>query len=90
MCGAIIDREGKFLQPNFDPEGFIKTASRLLAVRGNLVHAWHRQLRDKTFDHGLFMPPCELFHDKTPSNYVTCGNGPDDALPSDCSGLLAR
>jgi hypothetical protein len=32
MYGAIIDRDGEFLQPNCDPEGFIKTASRLLDI----------------------------------------------------------
>jgi hypothetical protein len=90
MSGTLIDRDGKLLQPNFDPEGFLKTASRLQNVQGNLLHAWYRQLRDEAFDHGLYMPPYEFFHDKTPSNYITCGNGPDDVLPSQGSGLVAR
>jgi hypothetical protein len=30
MSGAIIDHDGKLSQPNFNPEGFLKTASRLL------------------------------------------------------------
>jgi hypothetical protein len=90
MSGTLIDHDGKLLQPNFNPEGFLKTASRLQNVRGNLLCVWHWQLRDEAFDHGLNMPPYEFFHKKTPSNYITCGNGPDDVLPSHCSGLVAR
>jgi hypothetical protein len=89
MDGAIIDRDGKFSQPNFDPEGFIRTAFRLLDIRGNLVHVWYRPLRNEAFDHGLFFPPYKFFHDKTPSNCVTFGNHEDDLLPSHCSGLLS-
>jgi hypothetical protein len=44
ISGAIMDCDGKLLQPNFDPEGFLKTASRLQDVRGNLMRAWYRQL----------------------------------------------
>jgi hypothetical protein len=44
MSGAIIDCDGKLLQPNFNPEGFLKTASRLQNVRGNLLHVWYQQL----------------------------------------------
>jgi hypothetical protein len=90
MSGTLINRDGKLLQPNFDPEGFLKTASRLQNTRGNLLCAWYRQLRDEAFDHGHYMPPYEFFHDKRPSNYITCGSGPDGILPSHCSGLVAR
>jgi hypothetical protein len=90
MSGALIDHDGKLLQPNFDPEGFLKTASKLQDVHGNLMRAWYQQLRDEALDHGLYMPPYELFHDKPSSNYLTCGNGKDDILPSHCSGLVAR
>jgi hypothetical protein len=41
MSGAIIDRIGELLQPNFDPEGFVKTAAKLQDVRGNLMRAWY-------------------------------------------------
>jgi hypothetical protein len=53
MYGAFIDHDGKFLQSNFDPEGFIKTASRLLDTQGGVICAWYRQLKEEAFDHGL-------------------------------------
>jgi hypothetical protein len=91
LSGAIIDHDGTLLQPNFDPEGFLKTDTKLQDVHGNLMRAWYRQLRDKALHHGLYMLPYEIFHDKLLSNYLTCGNGKDDVLPShDSSGLLAR
>jgi hypothetical protein len=32
MSGAIIDGDGRLLQPNFDPEGFLKTATKIQDV----------------------------------------------------------
>ena len=90
MAGALIDRDGALLQPNFDPDGFLKTATKLQDVRGYNVRAWYKQIRGEASDHGLFMPAYELFHDKTPSNYVTCGDHKDDMLPGHCSAYLAR
>ena len=40
-----MDRDGWLLQPNFDPEGFLKTATKLQDVRGNLMRAWYKQIR---------------------------------------------
>jgi hypothetical protein len=90
MYGALIDGDGKFLQPNFDPERFIKTASRLTDIRGGLTSAWYTQLRDKAFDHGLWFPAYKFFNDRTPANFVTFGSGPTDLLPGHLSGLLSR
>ena len=64
MSGAIIDHDGWLLQPNFDPEGFLKTATKLQDVRGNLMRAWYKQIRAEAMDHGLYLPPYEFFHDK--------------------------
>jgi hypothetical protein len=44
LGGGILDSDGKFSQPNFDPEGFNKMVTKLTDVRGVLVHAWHKQL----------------------------------------------
>jgi hypothetical protein len=90
MSGAIIDRGGWLLQPNFDPEGFLKTATKLQAIRGNLMRAWYKQIRAKAMDHGLYLPPYEFFYDMTPSNYLTCGSHVDDILPGHCSGPIAH
>ena len=90
MSSAIIDRDGKLLQPNIDPEGFLKTASKLEDVHGNLMRVWYHQVRDEALDHGLYMPPYEFFHEALPSNYLTCGNGKDDILPNHCNGLVAH
>ena len=90
MSGAFIDRDGWLLQPNFDPEGFLKTGTKLQDVRGNLMRAWYEQMRGEAMDHGLYLPPYSFFHDTLPSNYLTCGSDKDDVLPSHCSGLVAR
>ena len=90
MAGALIDRDGALLQPNFDPDGFLKTTTKLQDVRGYNVRAWYKQIRGEASDHGLFMPAYEFFHDKTPSNYLTCGDHKDDMLPGHCSAYLAR
>jgi hypothetical protein len=44
MSGALIDRDSWLLQPNFDPEGFLKTGAKLQDVRGNLMCAWCEQM----------------------------------------------
>ena len=54
------------------------------------MRVWYKQIRVEAMDHGLYMPPYEFFHDKTPSNYLTCGSHEDDMLPGHCSGLVAR
>ena len=90
MAGALIDRDGALLQPNFDPDGFLKTATKLQDVRGHNVRAWYKQIQAEAMDHGLYMPPYGFFHDKTLSNYLTCGSHEDDMLPGYCSGLVAR
>jgi hypothetical protein len=79
MSGALIDQDGKLLQPNFDPKGFLKTGSKLQDAHGNLMRAWYRH-----------MPPYEFFHETRSSNYLTCGNGKDDMLPNHCNGIVAR
>jgi hypothetical protein len=89
ISGALIDSDGKFLHPNFDPEGFIKTITKLTDVQGVLVHAWYKQFRDDAFDHGLWIPACAFFNDKTSVNYITFGNQPADLLPGHLSGLLS-
>jgi hypothetical protein len=77
------------LQPNFDPEGCNKTVTRITDIQGGLVRAWCTQLRDDTFDPGLWIPAYKFFNDETPANYVTFGNGPTDLLPGHLSGLLS-
>ena len=90
MSGALIDHDGWLLRPNFDPDGFLKTGTKLQDVRGNLIRAWYGQMRGEAMDHGLYIPPYEFFHDMLPSNYLTCGSDKDDMLPSHCSGLVAQ
>jgi hypothetical protein len=90
IYSALINSDGEFLQPNFNPEGFLKTASRLTDVRGGLVCAWYNQVRDEAFDHGLWMPAYRFFNDNTPLKYVTFRNGPTDLLPSHLNGLLSH
>ena len=84
MAGALIDCDGSLLQPNFDPEGFLKTATKLQDVRGYNVRVWYKQIRAEAMNHGLHMPAYEFFHDKTPSNYLTCVDHEDDMLPGHC------
>jgi hypothetical protein len=67
-----------------------KTVTWLTDIQGGLVRAWHKQLRNDAFDHGLWIWAYKFFNDKTPANYVTFGSGPTDLLPGHLSGLLSR